>query len=61
MSTKAKLKEDITSYNYRPVGVAGETVTIEYKHGEVYIVRNEKNQLYAVRKEKLEELTKIKS
>jgi hypothetical protein len=52
---KAILKEDYYSYNYKLYDKKGAELTIKFKHGNTYIVQNERGNIYALNKERLDE------
>ena len=51
--TKAKLLEQIVSYNYKVRGEKGEWVKIISRHDNVYIVENSKGNRYSVNQTKI--------
>jgi hypothetical protein len=50
---KAKLIEDIISYNYKVRGKKEEEITIISKFEDIYIVENREGERYSVHKTKL--------
>ena len=52
---KAILKEDYYSYNYKLYDKKGAELTIKFKHGNTYIVQNERGNIYALNKDRLDE------
>ena len=52
---KATLKEDYYSYNYKLYDKKGAELTIRFKHGNTYIVQNERGNIYAINKDRLHE------
>lgn len=50
---KYRLKEDHFAYNYRKYDVAGSEVSVEFKHDNVWIVKNAEGKIYPIPKDKL--------